>query len=99
MTSTKISLVLYTLPGCGPCDVVKEALDGEAASERFDLSSRAMTLDEMRSFRKTHGQLGFPILEAMREGVAIAHRVGAISPDVEEERQDLRGWLAELSGE
>ena len=89
----EISMGLFTLPGCEPCEVVKAALDHEIFGDLGSVSVQTMSLEEMRAFRRTHGKLSFPVIKLARAGHEPKFRIGAESMEVETERQNIRAWL------
>lgn len=91
-----ISIGLFTLPGCEPCEVVKAALDHELFRDLASISVQTMSLEEMRAFRRDHGKLNFPIVQLSRTGQEPKFRVGAESMEVEAERQNIRAWLDDI---
>ena len=93
----EISIRLFTLPGCEPCEIVKAALDHEIFRDVGSVSVQTMSLEEMRAFRRNHGKLNFPVVKLSRAGQEAKFRIGAESMEVETERQNIRAWVDNIT--
>jgi LPS sulfotransferase NodH len=86
-----LTLLLYGVPGCEPCAVVKAALENMAWGE---LQIRFCDLDDIRAFRKQVGQrLIYPTLVLRDGNREVGRREGARSGDPEEERRQIVEWV------
>ncbi|MET1112613.1 MAG: hypothetical protein ABWX67_13920 [Allosphingosinicella sp.] len=93
----EISIGLFTLPGCEPCEIVKAALDHEMFRDVGSVSVQTMSLEEMRAFRRKHGKLNFPVVKLSCAGQDPKFRIGAESMEIETERQNIRAWLDDVT--